>query len=41
MAVRRSSGVSGGVCGRGRLLSVVMLVAGLVVCVYVYKGAGY
>jgi len=38
--VRYSSGVGGGVCGRGRLLFVVMLVAGLVVCVCVYRGAG-
>jgi len=29
------------VCNRGRLLSAVMLVAGLVVYIYIYKGAGY
>jgi len=29
------------VCGRGRLLFIVMLVAGLVICVYVCGGAGY
>jgi len=41
MVVRRSSGVSGGVCSRGKLLSVAILVTGLVIYVCVYRGASY